>query len=106
CPDDLQFFNQRIDNTVLETLEHVATSQFEHVTYTEAIAILERSGRDWEFPVQWGSDLQSEHERYLTEETFKKPVIVTDYPKAIKAFYMRENDDGMTVRAMDVLAPR
>ena len=106
CPDDLEFFNKRIDNTVLETLEHVATSSFEHVTYTEAVAILEKSGQSWEFPVYWGADLQSEHERYLTEQKFKKPVIVTDYPKEIKAFYMRENDDGKTVRAMDVLAPR
>jgi asparaginyl-tRNA synthetase len=106
CHDDLEFFNQRIDDSVLSTLEHVATSSFEHVTYTEAIAILEKAGRSWEFPVHFGADLQSEHERYLTEEKFKKPVIVTDYPKQIKAFYMRENDDGKTVRAMDVLAPR
>lgn len=106
CPDDLQFFNQRIDNTVLKTLEHVIESDFEHVTYTEAIRILEASGQSWEFPVSWGADLQSEHERYLTEQTFKKPVIVTDYPQEIKAFYMRANEDGKTVRAMDVLAPR
>jgi asparaginyl-tRNA synthetase len=106
CQDDLEFFNQRIDDTVLKTLEHVATSAFEHVTYTEAVSILEKAGRTWEFPVHWGADLQSEHERYLTEEKFGRPVIVTDYPKAIKAFYMRENDDGKTVRAMDVLAPR
>jgi asparaginyl-tRNA synthetase len=109
CAADLEFFNKRIDNTVLETLEHVATSDFEHVPYTEAIRILEKArdaGREWEFPVHWGADLQSEHERYLTEETFKKPVIVTDYPKEIKAFYMRLNEDGKTVRAMDVLAPR
>jgi asparaginyl-tRNA synthetase len=106
CPDDLEFFNKRIDNTVLETLEHVVSSDFQHITYTEAIEILEKSGQAWEFPVYWGADLQSEHERYLTEQTFKKPVIVTDYPKEIKAFYMRANDDGRTVRAMDVLAPR
>ncbi|MDQ2730175.1 MAG: asparagine--tRNA ligase [Armatimonadota bacterium] len=106
CPDDLRFFDQRIDNTVLKTLEHVIESDFEHVTYTEAIRILEGSGQSWEFPVSWGADLQSEHERYLTEQTFKKPVIVTDYPKEIKAFYMRANEDGKTVRAMDVLAPR
>ncbi len=106
CPDDLEFFNKRIDNTVLETLENVVDSQFEHVTYTEAVSILEKSGQSWEFPVHWGSDLQSEHERYLTEQTFKKPVIVTNYPKEIKAFYMREDEDGKTVRAMDVLAPR
>ena len=106
CQADLEFFDKRIDNTVLATLEHVVNSSFEHVTYTEAVAILEKSGRSWEFPVHWGADLQSEHERYLTEETFKKPVIVTDYPEEIKAFYMRANDDGKTVRAMDVLAPR
>jgi asparaginyl-tRNA synthetase len=106
CMGDLEFFNKRIDNTVLETLEHVASSSFEHVPYTEAIRILEKADKTWEFPVHWGADLQSEHERYLTEETFKKPVIVTDYPKEIKAFYMRANDDGKTVRAMDVLAPR
>jgi asparaginyl-tRNA synthetase len=106
CQDDLEFFNQRIDDSVLATLEHVATSSFEHVTYTHAIEILENAGKNWEFPVHWGADLQSEHERYLTEEKFGRPVIVTDYPKQIKAFYMRENDDGKTVRAMDVLAPR
>jgi len=106
CRTDLDFFNKRIDNTVLATLEHVANSKFEHVPYTEAVKILEAAKRTWEFPVHWGADLQSEHERYLTEETFKKPVIVTDYPKEIKAFYMRSNDDGKTVRAMDVLVPR
>jgi asparaginyl-tRNA synthetase len=106
CEDDLAFFNQRIDDTVLSTLQHVATTKFEHLTYTEAVKILESANRKWEFPVQWGVDLQSEHERYLTEEKIKKPVIVTDYPKTIKAFYMRDNDDGKTVRAMDVLAPR
>ena len=109
CQADLEFFNKRIDNTVLETLEHVVTSDFEHVTYTEAIRVLEQArdgGHTFEFPIAWGVDLQSEHERYLTEQTFKKPVIVTDYPKEIKAFYMRANDDDKTVRAMDVLAPR
>lgn len=106
CEDDIAFFDKRIDNTVLSTLNNVVKSDFEHITYTEAVAILEKSDRAWEFPVKWGSDLQSEHERYLTEEVFKKPVIVTDYPKEIKAFYMRANDDGKTVRAMDVLAPR
>jgi len=106
CGPDLEFFNKRIDNTVLQTLEHVASSNFEHVPYTEAVRILESAGREWEFPVHWGADLQSEHERYLTEETFKKPVVVTDYPREIKAFYMRSNDDGKTVRAMDVLVPR
>ncbi|HLH81277.1 MAG TPA: asparagine--tRNA ligase [Chthonomonas sp.] len=103
---DLEFFNKRIDPQVLETLEHVVKSSFAHVSYTEAIEILQKSGRNWEFPVHWGADLQSEHERYLTEEVFRRPVIVTDYPKEIKAFYMRVNEDGRTVRAMDVLAPR
>jgi asparaginyl-tRNA synthetase len=106
CRADLEFFDQRIDPGVLATLEHVADSSFQHITYTEAVALLEKANRAWEFPVHWGVDLQSEHERYLTEEKFKKPVIVTDYPKAIKAFYMRANDDGKTVRAMDVLVPR
>lgn len=106
CRADLEFFDARIDPGVLATLEHVADSSFEHVTYTEAVRLLERANRTWEFPVHWGADLQSEHERYLTEEKFNKPVIVTDYPKEIKAFYMRANDDGKTVRAMDVLAPR
>jgi asparaginyl-tRNA synthetase len=106
CPDDMDFFNQRIDKTVLETLEHVIDTPFERISYGEAVEILERSGENFEFPVAWGSDLQSEHERYLTERHLKKPVIVTDYPKQIKAFYMYVNDDGRTVRAMDVLVPR
>jgi asparaginyl-tRNA synthetase len=106
CPEDLRFFNDRIDRTVLEALEHVVASPFERISYTEAISILERSGRSFEFPVRWGADLQSEHERYLTEEYLKKPVVVTDYPREIKAFYMYRNDDGRTVRAMDVLVPR
>lgn len=106
CQDDLQFFNQRIDKTVLSTLEHVAGSSFAHITYSEAIELLEKANKNWEFPVEWGSDLQSEHERYLTEEQFERPVIVTDYPRSIKPFYMRANEDGRTVRAMDVLVPR
>jgi len=106
CREDLEFFNQFIEKSVLTTLEHVAESDFGHITYTEAIAELKKSGRTWEFPVEWGNDLQTEHERFLSEEVFKKPLIVTDYPKAIKAFYMRANDDGKTVRAMDVLVPR
>ncbi len=106
CPEDLRFFNDRIDRTVLETLEHVISSPFERMSYTEAVSILEKSGRSFEFPVKWGADLQSEHERYITEEYLKKPVVVTDYPKQIKAFYMYQNDDGRTVRAMDVLVPR
>src|ERR1700754_2133488 len=106
CREDLEFFNERIEKTVLATLEHVAESSFGHITYTEAIAELKKSGKTWEFPVEWGSDLQTTHKRFLSEEVFKKPLIVTDYPKAIKAFYMRANDDGKTVRAMDVLVPR
>jgi asparaginyl-tRNA synthetase len=109
CISDLEFFNKRIDDTVLATLALVAESSFEHVPYGEAVRLLRKArdlGREWEYPCEWGSDLQSEHERYLTEEVFKKPVVVTDYPKEIKAFYMRLNDDHKTVRAMDVLAPR
>ncbi|MBI3682631.1 MAG: asparagine--tRNA ligase [Acidobacteria bacterium] len=105
CRPDLEFFNQRYEPSLLATLENVAGSEFARLPYTQAVEILEKSGRQWEFPVSWGSDLQSEHERYLTEEIFKRPVIVTDYPARIKAFYMRSNDDGKTVRAMDVLAP-
>jgi len=106
CMEDMRFFNDRIDNTVLETLEHVVTSDFVRLTYTEAIEILRVSGRDFEFPVEWGHDLQAEHERYLTEEHFKLPVILVDYPASIKAFYMRLNDDDRTVAAMDVLVPK
>ena len=109
CRSDIEFFNKRIDNTVLETLEHVVASDFVHITYTEAIDVLEKaiaSGRTFEFPIFWGCDLQSEHERHLTETVFRKPVVVTDYPKEIKAFYMRLNDDGRTVGAMDILTPR
>jgi asparaginyl-tRNA synthetase len=102
----MAFFNERIENTVLETAENIINSEFARITYTEAIALLEKSDRTFEYPVSWGLDLQSEHERYLAEELFKKPLIVTDYPVEIKAFYMRLNDDGKTVRAMDVLAPR
>ena len=106
CREDLEFFNQFIEKSVLATLEHVAESNFGHITYTDAVQELQKSGRTWEFPVKWGNDLQTEHERFLSEEVFKKPVIVTDYPKDIKAFYMRVNDDNKTVRAMDVLVPR
>ncbi|MCZ6785006.1 MAG: asparagine--tRNA ligase [Proteobacteria bacterium] len=106
CPDDMAFFNERIDPTVLETLQHVIETPFERMTYDEAIEVLEAAGRDFEFPVKWGVDLQSEHERYLTEEHVKRPLVVTDYPKDIKAFYMYVNDDGRTVRAMDVLVPK
>lgn len=106
CQEDLEFFNERIDNTVLPTAEHIINSEFKHITYTEAIALLEKADRTFDYPVSWGLDLQSEHERYLAEELFKQPLIVTDYPTEIKAFYMRLNEDGRTVRAMDVLAPK
>ncbi len=106
CPEDMEFFNQRIDNSVLATADNIINNEFARVSYTEAIAILEKSGKTFEYPVEWGLDMQSEHERYLAEEHFKKPTIVTDYPAHIKAFYMRLNDDGKTVRAMDILAPK
>ena len=106
CPDDMEFFNQQIDKTVIPTLTHIVESRFERITYTEAVEILAQADRHWQFPVAWGSDLQTEHERYLTEEKFNKPVIITDFPAAIKPFYMRVNDDGKTVAAMDVLVPR
>lgn len=106
CPEDFDFFNLRIDKSVLETADTIINSEFERITYTEAVNQLEKASRKFEFPVEWGLDLQSEHERYLSEELFKKPVIVTDYPKQIKAFYMRMNDDDKTVAAMDVLVPK
>lgn len=106
CPEDMEFFNQRIDNSVLATADNIINNEFARISYTEAISLLEKTDRTFEFPVSWGLDLQSEHERYLAEEHFKKPVIVTDYPAQIKAFYMRMNDDGKTVRAMDILAPK
>ncbi|MGQ0636115.1 MAG: asparagine--tRNA ligase [Planctomycetaceae bacterium] len=106
CPDDMQFFNERIDKTILETLENIVKHDFARLSYTEAIDILQKSGQAFEYPVTWGNDLQTEHERYLTEQTFNKPLIVFDYPRSLKPFYMRCNDDGRTVRAMDVLVPR
>ncbi|MEB3338586.1 MAG: asparagine--tRNA ligase [Leptolyngbyaceae bacterium] len=106
CPEDMEFFNARIDDSVLATAENIINSQFERITYTEAIALLEKANHPFEYPVSWGLDLQSEHERYLAEQLFKKPVIVTDYPTQIKAFYMRLNEDEKTVRAMDILAPK
>jgi len=106
CSDDLAFFQKRIDGSVLETVDQVIEQPFERLTYTEAVSILEASGENFEYPVAWGVDLQSEHERYLTEQHCRRPVIVTDYPKEIKAFYMRRNDDERTVAAMDVLVPR
>jgi asparaginyl-tRNA synthetase len=106
CQADMEFFNDRIDKTVLATAENIVNNQFERLTYTNAITVLEKSGQKFEYPVSWGLDLQSEHERYLAEEVFKKPVILTDYPVDIKSFYMRLNDDGKTVAAMDILAPK
>jgi len=106
CMPDLQFLAKWYEPDLIKTLEGLATSSFERISYTEAVALLQKSGKSFEFPTEWGVDLQSEHERYLTEELFHKPVIVTDYPKQIKAFYMRLNSDDKTVAAMDVLAPR
>lgn len=106
CPEDMEFFNARIDNSVLATADNIINNQFERITYTDAIDLLKKSDKQFEFPVEWGLDLQSEHERFLAEELFKKPTIVTDYPTQIKAFYMRLSDDGKTVRAMDILAPK
>ena len=106
CPEDMAFFNRWMDGTLIATLEHVAGSEFARLSYTEAVDILRRSGEAFEFPVEWGRDLQSEHERYLTEKHVGRPVIVHDYPKQIKAFYMRLNDDERTVAAMDVLVPK
>jgi asparaginyl-tRNA synthetase len=106
CPEDMQFFDERIEKGVVATLESVVESEFVRLPYTEAVEILAGSGAAFEFPVAWGTDLQAEHERYLTEQHFQKPVILFDYPRTIKPFYMRVNDDGKTVRAMDILVPR
>ena len=105
APEEMQFFNSFVDKGVLERLNHIVNSDFGRVTYTEAVDLLLKSGKEFQYPVEWGIDLQTEHERYLTEEIFKKPVFVTDYPKDIKAFYMRLNDDGKTVAACDLLVP-
>lgn len=105
APEEMNFFNQFVDKGLIERLTHVASSNFGHVTYTEAIEILEKNNDKFEYKVSWGTDLQTEHERYLTEEVFKKPVFVTDYPKDIKAFYMKMNEDNKTVAAMDLLVP-
>jgi asparaginyl-tRNA synthetase len=104
--DDMDFFNLRIEKGAIDRLRHVVEKPFRRITYTEAVEVLKKAKRKFEFPVEWGSDLQSEHERFLTEEHFKQPVIVLDYPKEIKAFYMRMNDDQKTVAAMDVLVPK
>ena len=105
APEEMEFLNNFVDKGLIERLTFVANSDFGRVTYTEAIEILKKNNDKFDYPVEWGSDLQTEHERYLTEEVFKKPVFVTDYPKEIKAFYMRLNDDGKTVAAMDCLVP-
>ena len=105
APEEMAFFNQFVDKGLIERLQHVLDSEFGHVTYTEAIEILEKHNDEFEYKVHWGSDLQTEHERFLTEKEFKRPVFVTDYPKEIKAFYMKQNDDGKTVAAMDCLVP-
>ena len=106
CPNDMAFFNDRIDKTIQQTLTHIIESPFERISYTEAVRILQASGEAFEFPVAWGVELQSEHERFLTEKHVKRPMIVTDYPATIKPFYMRLSDDGKTVAAMDVLVPK
>ncbi len=106
CPEDMQFFNQFISKGLIQRLEHVVNTPFERCTYTYAVEVLEKANKPFEYPVKWGVDLQSEHERYLAEEFFVKPVIIKDYPKQIKAFYMRTNNDLQTVAAMDVLVPK
>lgn len=105
APEEMKFFNQFVDKGLLDRLNHVVNSEFGHVTYTEAIEILQKNNDKFDYKVSWGCDLQTEHERYLTEKVFKRPVFVTDYPKEIKAFYMKQNDDGKTVAAMDLLVP-
>ena len=105
APEEMAFFNQFIDKGLLERLDNIVNSDFGRVTYTEAVELLKNSGKEFQYPVEWGIDLQTEHERYLTEEIFKKPLFVTDYPKDIKAFYMRLNDDNKTVAACDLLVP-
>ena len=106
CKEDLDFFNRSFDRDLIQTIDHTTTNSFERLTYTEAIEILSEVREGFEFPVEWGKDIQSEHERYLCEVVFKRPVVVTDYPKEIKPFYMKVNEDGRTVKAMDVLLPR
>lgn len=105
APEEMEFFNSFIDKGLIERLNNIVNNDFQRVTYTEAVELLKKSGKEFQYPVEWGIDLQTEHERYITEEIFKKPVFVTDYPKDIKAFYMRLNDDGKTVAACDLLVP-
>jgi asparaginyl-tRNA synthetase len=106
CPEDMAFFDERIDKGLLERMRHVAEAQFERMPYAEAVKRLEASGQSFEYPVFFGANLQAEHERYLTETLVGRPVFVTDYPREIKAFYMRRNEDGRTVAAMDLLVPK
>ncbi len=106
CSEDMEFFDKHVSEGLLERLKHIVETPFERASYTYAVRILEKSGKEFEYPVKWGLDLQSEHERYLAEEFFCKPVIITDYPKEIKSFYMRANSDNKTVAAMDVLVPK
>ena len=105
CTEDLRFLEERIDKEVLTRLRTILEKEFLHVSYTEAIDIILKAGQTWEFPVAWGTDLQAEHEKYLTEKHFQGPIILYDYPRTLKPFYMRLNDDERTVRAMDVLVP-
>lgn len=105
CPEEMEFFNSFVDKGLIERLENIVNSDFGSITYTEAVKLLEQHKDSFEYPVFWGCDLQTEHERYLTEKIFQRPVFVTDYPRDIKAFYMRLNDDNKTVAAMDLLVP-
>jgi asparaginyl-tRNA synthetase len=105
CAQELEFFNNFVDKTLLERLNSLANSDYEKVTYTDAVELLKKSGAEFKYPVEWGCDLQTEHERYLTEKHFGTPVFVTDWPREIKAFYMRLNDDGKTVAGADLLVP-
>lgn len=105
CPEEMQFFNNFVDKGILKRLDNIVNSEFDRITYTKAVEILQKSDKEFEYPVEWGQELQTEHERYLTEEIYKKPIFVTDYPKDCKAFYMRLNEDGKTVAACDMLVP-
>jgi asparaginyl-tRNA synthetase len=105
CPEEMDFFHRFIDKDLMDRLNNVLESEFGHLSYTDAIETLQKADHKFEYPVKWGLDLQTEHERFLTEKVFGKPVFITDYPKDIKAFYMRLNDDGKTVAAMDLLVP-
>ncbi len=105
CPDEISYFNERVEKGLIEKLNKVTECEFGKITYTEAVEVLKKSGKQFKYPVEWGADLQTEHEKYLTEEYFKKPVFVTDYPADIKSFYMKQNPDGKTVAATDLLVP-